>query len=77
MHTVIVLYEPYELLDMHRALYCEVLSLALDLCETEGYTLANAMRVAADDLSYCLDYAVAWNDAAFAAGNEDASDLPF
>jgi gentisate 1,2-dioxygenase len=56
--------------------YAEVHSLALELCEAEGYTLANAMRVAADDLDYYLDYvAPQWDRHAFFAGNDDA--LPF
>lgn len=56
--------------------YYEVRSLALELCEAEGYTLGEAMAVAANDLDYYLDYvAPQWDRMALYAGNDDA--LPF
>ena len=58
------------------ATYHEVHSLALELCEAEGYTLANAMQIAATDLDYYLEYvAPQWDRCAFYAGNDAA--LPF
>lgn len=58
------------------ATYHEVHSLALELCEAEGYTLGEAMRLAANDLDYYLDYVAPHCDRmAFFAGNDDA--LPF
>ncbi len=53
----------------------EVHSLALELCDAEGLTYANALRLAADDLSLELGYAERWDRAAFRAGNDDA--MPF
>lgn len=57
------------------ATYNEVLSLAHHLCETEGWTLGNAMQIAADDLGFLLASADSWDRAAFFASNDDA--LPF
>ncbi len=56
--------------------YDEVHSLALELCEHEGYTLGEALSIAADDLDYYLAYlAPRWDRHAFHAGNDAA--LPF
>ncbi len=57
------------------ATYAEIHSLALELCEHEGYTFANAMHAAALDLDVVLAYGTTWDRAAFYAGNDDA--LPF
>ncbi len=58
------------------ATYAEVHSLALELCEHEGYTLGEALSIAADDLDYYLAYiAPRWDRHAFHAGNDAA--LPF
>ncbi len=57
------------------ATYDELHSLALELCEHEGYTFANAMHAAALDLDVVLAYGTTWDRAAFHAGNDDA--LPF
>ncbi len=60
----------------HPATYEEVHSLALELCEHEGYTLGEALSIAADDLDYYLAYiAPRWDRHAFHAGNDAA--LPF
>ncbi len=63
---------PSDLLSAYEATYTEVRSLALFLCEEDGLTLAQAMRAAAADLGYCLEYAAAWDRTAFLAGNDDA-----
>ena len=63
---------PSDLLTAYDATYAEVRSLALFLCEEDDLTFAQAMRAAADDLGYCLEYARQWDDAAFIAGNDDA-----
>ncbi len=56
--------------------YDEVHSLALELCEHEGYSLGEALSIAADDLDYYLAYiAPRWDRHAFHAGNDAA--LPF
>lgn len=57
------------------ATFDEVHSLALKLCEAEGLTYVNALRLAADDLDVELGYAARWDRAAFRAGNDDA--MPF
>ncbi len=58
------------------ATYDEVHSLALELCEHEGYSLGEALSIAADDLDYYLAYvAPRWDRHAFHAGNDAA--LPF
>jgi hypothetical protein len=57
------------------ASFFEAHSLALELCEAEGLTYSNALRLAADDLAVELGYAERWDRIAFAAGNDDA--LPF
>ncbi len=58
------------------ATYDEVHSLALELCEHEGYSLGEALSIAADDLDYYLQYiAPRWDRHAFHAGNDAA--LPF
>ncbi len=66
-----------ELSAEHQASYWDVLSLAHELCEHEGYSLANAMRWAADDLGFLLRYAHMWDECAYEAGNDDALDMPF
>jgi hypothetical protein len=55
--------------------FTEVHSLALELCEAEGLTYGNALRIAADDLDVVLTYGESWDRAAFLAGNDDA--MPF
>ncbi len=55
--------------------YEEIYSLALELCADEGYPLATALHVAADDLGLMTAYAERWDRQAFYAGNDDA--LPF
>ncbi len=56
--------------------YDEVHSLALELCEHEGYTLGEALSIAAAALDYYLAYiAPRWDRHAFHAGNDAA--LPF
>ncbi len=56
--------------------YDEVQSLALELCEHEGYSLGEALSIAAEDLDYYLAYiAPRWDRHAFHAGNDAA--LPF
>ena len=55
--------------------FSEVHSLALELCEAEGLTYANALRIAADDLEFELGYAERWDRIAFRSGNDHA--LPF
>ncbi len=76
MATVIVphpdIVRPGDLVAAYEATYAEVHALALCLCEEEGMTLAQAMRAAADDLGYCLQYAQQWDNLAFLAGNDDA-----
>ncbi len=58
------------------ATYDEVHSLALELCEHEGYALGEALRIAAEELDYYLAYiAPRWDRHAFYAGNDAA--LPF
>ncbi len=52
-----------------------VMSLAYELCEAEGLTLANAIAIAADDLSELLAFNEEWDRQAFRAGNDDA--MPF
>ncbi len=52
-----------------------IMSLALELCEAEGLTLANAVRKAEADLADLLSFAEDWDRAAFLAGNDDA--MPF
>ncbi len=69
-HTETV--RPSDLLTAYEATYAEVHSLALFLCEEEGMALAQAMRTAAADLGYCLEYAEVWDRTAFLAGNDDA-----
>ncbi len=66
---------PINTSDVYQATYNEVLSLAHELCEAEGLTLANAMVQAANDLDFNLFYAQQWDRMAFHAGNDDA--LPF
>ena len=63
---------PSDLLSAYQATYAEVHSLARFLCEEDDLPLSQAMRVAAEDLCYCLEYAEAWNRTAFLAGNDDA-----
>ena len=63
---------PSDLLTAYEATYAEVRSLALFLCEEDDLTFSQAMRAAADDLGYCLEYAEAWDRTAFLAGNDDA-----
>ncbi len=53
--------------------YAEVYSLALELCEAEGLTWANAIAQAAYDLDFYAFYGGQWDRAAFAAGNDDAT----
>ena len=55
--------------------YTELMSLAYELCEAEGLTLANAIQIAADDLGILKAVAEQWDRRAFHAGNDDA--LPF
>ena len=69
-HTETV--RPADLLTAYYATYAEVYSLALFLCEEDDLPLSQAMRAAADDLGYCLEYAEAWDRTAFLAGNDDA-----
>ncbi len=60
----------------HPTTYDEVHSLALELCEHEGYSLGEALSIAAEDLNYYLAYvAPRWDRHAFHAGNDQA--LPF
>ncbi len=61
--------------DRCAVVYEEIYSLALELCAVEGYTLANALHIAADDLGLMTAYAERWDRQAFYAGNDDA--LPF
>jgi|GEM_PF-6780564 len=53
----------------------EIRSLAHELCEAEGLTLANAMHQACIDLGILHAYAESWDRHAFLDGNDDA--LPF
>ena len=64
---------PRALLDCYNATYTEVFSLAKFLCEEENMALSVAMRIAAEDLGYCLLYAARWDDQAFDLGNDDAA----
>ncbi len=63
---------PSDLLTAYEATYAEVRSLALFLCEEDDLSFSQAMRAAADDLGYCLQYAEQWDRTAFLAGNDDA-----
>ncbi len=49
-----------------------IMSLALELCEAEGLTLANVVRKAEADLADLLVFAEEWDRVAFLAGNDDA-----
>ncbi len=49
-----------------------IMSLALELCEAEGLTLANAVRKAEADLADLLAFAEEWDRVAFLAGNDEA-----
>ncbi|MDP9316309.1 MAG: hypothetical protein M3R24_36570 [Chloroflexota bacterium] len=49
-----------------------IMSLALELCEAEELTLANAVRKAEADLADLLAFAEEWDRVAFLAGNDDA-----
>ncbi len=64
---------PRDLLDCYNATYAEVFLLAKFLCEEENMALSVAMKIAAEDLGYCLLYAARWDDLAFECGNNDAA----
>ncbi len=60
---------------LYEHFYAEIMSLALELCEHEGLTLANAINQAAQDLEGYEAIAGAWDRQAFYAGNDVA--MPF
>ncbi len=53
----------------------EITALALEIVETEGRPLTEALVMAGADLDLIAAYGERWDSAAFLAGNDDA--LPF
>jgi hypothetical protein len=53
----------------------EMTALALEIVETEGRPLTEALVLAGADLDLIAAYGESWDSAAFLAGNNDA--LPF